>query len=49
MAIIGNGPSLNKIDLKLLKNEYIWTESNIFTFEKIGFETTFLVSINRLY
>ena len=46
--IIGNGPSLNKIDLQLLKNEYTFGLNRIYLlFEKIGFETTFLVSINR--
>jgi hypothetical protein len=47
-VIIGNGPSLNKIDLSLLKNEYTFGLNRIYLlFDKIGFSTTFIVSINR--
>lgn len=47
-VIIGNGPSLNKIDLSLLKNEYTFGLNRIYLlFEKMGFQTDFLVSINR--
>ena len=46
--IIGNGPSLNKLDLSLLKDEYTFGLNRIYLlFEKLGFETDFLVSINR--
>jgi len=47
-VIIGNGPSLNKIDLKLLENEYTFGLNRIYLlFNKLGFQTDFLVSINR--
>ena len=47
-VIIGNGPSLNKIDMSLLKNEYTFGLNRIYLlFDKIGYKTTFLVSINR--
>ncbi len=41
--IIGNGPSLNKIDLSLLKNEYTFGVNSIFIKEKDGFKPTFYV------
>ena len=47
-VIIGNGPSLNKTDLSLLKNEYTFGLNRIYLlFNKLGFHTDFLVSINR--
>jgi len=47
-VIIGNGPSLNKLDLSLLKDEYTFGLNRIYLlFEKLGFQTDFLVSINR--
>lgn len=39
--IIGNGPSLNKIDLSLLKDEYSFGVNSIFLKEKEGFKPTF--------
>lgn len=40
--IIGNGPSLNKIDLSLLKNEYTFGVNSIFLkTEESGFKPTF--------
>tara|TARA_A100001011_G_scaffold364412_2_gene415156 strand:+ start:2192 stop:3061 length:870 start_codon:yes stop_codon:yes gene_type:complete len=46
--IIGNGPSLNKVNLQLLKNEYTFGLNRVYLlFEKMGFQTDFLVSINR--
>jgi hypothetical protein len=42
--IIGNGPSLNKIDLNLLKNEYTFGVNSIFyKTEELGFKPTFYV------
>lgn len=41
--IIGNGPSLNKIDLSLLKDEYTFGVNSIFLKEKDGFKPTFYV------
>ena len=42
--IIGNGPSLNKIDLTLLKNEYTFGVNAIYTnHEKMGFYPSFYV------
>ena len=47
-VIIGNGPSLNKTDLSLLKNEYTFGLNRIYLlFDRLGFETDFLVSSNR--
>ena len=47
--IIGNGPSLNKTDLKKLKNEFTFGLNRIFLmFPELGFQTTYLVSINDL-
>ena len=47
--IIGNGPSLNKMDLKLLKNEYTFGQNRIYMlFDKIGFKTTYHVTVNEL-
>ncbi len=46
--IIGNGPSLKKVDFSLLSNEYTFGLNRVYMlFEKIGFSTTFIVSINR--
>ena len=42
--IIGNGPSLNKIDLDLLKNEYTFGVNSIFLkTRQSGFKPTFYV------
>jgi len=42
--IIGNGPSLNKIDLNILKNEYTFAVNSIFYKTKeMGFKPTFYV------
>jgi len=47
-VVIGNGPSLNKMDLSILKDEYTFGLNRIYLlFEKWGFETSVLVSINR--
>jgi len=47
--IIGNGPSLNKMDLSVLKDEYTFGLNRIYLlFEKMGFETSFLVTTNGL-
>lgn len=46
--VIGNGPSLNKMDLSLLRNEFTFGLNRIYLlFKDWGFETSFLVSINR--
>ena len=46
--IIGNGPSLNNMDLSLLENEITFGLNRIYLlFDKIGFNTTYLVSINE--
>lgn len=46
--IIGNGPSLNQMDLSHLKNEITFglNRANLF-FDRIGGPTTFLVAVNR--
>ena len=47
--IIGNGPSLKKTDLTLLKNEVTFGTNRIYLlFDQIGFSTNYYVSINRL-
>jgi hypothetical protein len=47
--IIGNGPSLNKMDLKPLKNEFTFGLNRIYLlFPKIGFSTTYYVAVNKL-
>lgn len=47
--VIGNGPSLNKMDLSPLKNEVTFGLNRIYLlFDSIGFSTTYHVCINRL-
>ena len=47
--IVGNGPSLRKTDMKKLKNEFTFGMNRIFLmFPKLGFKTSFLVSVNDL-
>ena len=47
--IIGNGPSLRNMDLQPLKHEVTFGQNRIYLlFEKMGFETTFLVAVNYL-
>ncbi len=47
--IIGNGPSLRQMDLSPLKDEWTFGSNRIYLlFPKLGFPTSFLVSINRL-
>jgi len=47
--IIGNGPSLNKMDLSLLRDQFTFGLNRIYLlFPKIGFTTTYLVSVNKL-
>lgn len=47
--IIGNGPSLNKMDLSLLHDEFTFGMNRIYLlFSKLGFHTSYLVSVNDL-
>lgn len=47
--IIGNGPSLKKMDLSHLKNEFTFGLNRIYLmFDEIGFESTFHVVMNEL-
>jgi len=47
--IMGNGPSLRKMDLVRLKAEYTFGLNRIYLlFPEVGFQTTFLVSVNHL-
>jgi glycosyltransferase involved in cell wall biosynthesis len=47
--IIGNGPSLNKLDMTKLKDEITFGVNNIFyNFDKMGFKPTFYVVEDRL-
>ena len=47
--IIGNGPSLNRTDLTKLRGETTFGMNRIFLmFPELGFQTTFLVTVNEL-
>ena len=47
--VIGNGPSLNKMDLSLLKNEYTFGVNGVFyAFDELGFMPTYYVVEDRL-
>ena len=47
--VIGNGPSLKKMNLAVLRNEFTFGLNRIYLlFDEWGFSTTFLVSVNRL-
>ena len=47
--IIGNGPSLSRMDLSYLQREMTFGMNRIYLlFPKLGFSTTYLVSINTL-
>lgn len=47
--ILGNGPSLNRTDLSLLKNEITFGTNRIYmNFDKMGFDTTYYVAVNEL-
>jgi hypothetical protein len=47
--IIGNGPSLKRTDLSLLKNEVTFGLNRIYLlFNEIGFATTYHVTVNKL-
>jgi hypothetical protein len=47
--IIGNGPSLRKMDLSPLRNEHTFGLNRIYLlFPELGFTTSYLVSVNEL-
>lgn len=47
--IIGNGPSLRKTDLSLLKNEVTFGLNRIYLlFDEMGFATSYYVAVNKL-
>lgn len=47
--IIGNGPSLKRTDLFLLRDEFTFGMNRIYLiFPKIGFKTTYFLSVNSL-
>jgi len=47
--IIGNGPSLKKLDLGLLKNEYTFGMNRIYmAFEEMGYSTSYYLCMNDL-
>jgi len=47
--VIGNGPSLQKMDLSRLRDEYTFGVNRIYLlFPELGFTTTYLVSVNEL-
>jgi hypothetical protein len=46
--IIGNGPSLNKMDLSCLKHEFTFGLNRIYLlFPRLGFNTSYYVAVNR--
>ncbi len=46
--IIGNGPSLRRMDLSLLKDEYTFGLNRIYLlFDTMGFVTTYYVAVNK--
>ena len=46
--IIGNGPSLNKMDLTALKDEITFGLNRVYLlFDRVGFSTTYYVSVNK--
>ena len=48
--ILGNGPSLKKTDLSLLKDEVTFGLNRIYLlFDEMGFSTTYYVSVNSLF
>ena len=48
-VIIGNGPSLNQMDLSFLKNEFCFGLNKIYLgFEKWNFVPTYYVAVNKL-
>lgn len=45
--IMGNGPSLNRMDLSLLEGEYVWGSNKIYLlFDRIGWRPSFFVSVD---
>ena len=47
--VIGNGPSLQQMDVSLLKEEYTFGMNRVYlAFQEWGFQTSFLVSVNDL-
>ncbi|MFP3854641.1 MAG: 6-hydroxymethylpterin diphosphokinase MptE-like protein, partial [Anaerolineales bacterium] len=47
--IIGNGPSLKRMDLSPLRDEFTFGMNRIYLhFEEMGFETSYFVSVNTL-
>ena len=47
--IIGNGPSLQQMDLSRLKGEYTFGMNRFFlAFPELGFQTTYFISVNDL-
>ena len=48
-VVIGNGPSLNEMDLSLIKDEFTFGMNRVYLgFEEWGFSTSFLVAVNNL-
>jgi hypothetical protein len=46
--IMGNGPSLNQMDLNLLKNEYVWGSNRVYLlFDRIVWRPKFYVAVDR--
>ena len=47
--VIGNGPSLQKMDLSVLRDEYTFGMNRFYLmFPELGFKTSYLVSVNDL-
>jgi Protein of unknown function DUF115 len=46
--IMGNGPSLNKMDLKLLGNDYVWGTNRCYLlFDRINWRPKFYVAVDK--
>lgn len=46
--IMGNGPSLNKMDLNVFKNEYVWGSNRSYLlFDRINWRPSFYVAVDK--
>ncbi|MCZ6770871.1 MAG: DUF115 domain-containing protein [Proteobacteria bacterium] len=46
--VVGNGPSLNKMDLERFKNDYMWGSNKIYLlFDRISWRPSFYVAADR--
>ena len=46
--VMGNGPSLNNMDLELLKDEYVWCSNKVYLlFDRISWRPSFYLAVDR--